>query len=909
MRVSFDNAFWLLLIPIFIGVIIFTAFKMKGYSKIKRNFFTVIRSIVCILLILALSGIRFSKVTDTVTTIFAVDLSASSREAAEKSKDFFDQSKKYTDDNMRYGAVVFGSNSVVEKKPDENIFDWSFKGYVSDSSTNIEEGLKLSSTLFDDNTAKRIVLVSDGVENTGDVVKEAGILKSKNITVDAYIPKVNMGDEVQITSLNVDRYINRNVSYQVGVTIDSTINTNSVLKLYKDNNLVYNENIVINKGTNNIAVNDISTEGGFVIYRAVIEPEIDTYSENNQIYESCYIEDVPSVLVIDENDSGREIKKILEASKLNVVSSDGKSAPSTIEQLEKYDAVVISDVNIDNLSQEFLQSLDLYVKNMGGGLLVTSGENSLALGGYFGTQLETMLPVDMQLKTEGENPDIGMVFVIDHSGSMSDANYGISRMEMAKEAIIRSIDTLRAEDTVGVLSFDDFPEWVWEPTVLGENGTAIKNEVAKMQPDGGTSILPALNEAYEKLSVTNAKIKHIILLTDGQAETTGYDSVIKSMNNEGITLSTVAVGSGADTKLLKSLAEKSNGRYYFTNEFTDLPKIFANETFLAGKDYINNRNFYPSAGSYSEITENISEVPQVGGYISSTLKSGADMVLETDKEEPLLATWQYGIGRSAVWTSDVNGKWTSDWLSSDTGNTILRNTVSWIMKKQISDEVKATAEINGSESIITLEIPKNNNINNISGKIVSFDNKEYDVNFEAVLAGVFTGKIPETTEGAYVMNIQVTDKEGKTENINTAFNIHYPLEYDITRVSQGDNIINKIVETTGGKIISSPSDVYSANESVVYDTVKIDKILIVLALIVFLFDVFARRFYFVSDKVEKIIVGIFNGRKEVKVSENKNVKTKVVKQEITKETENTVKSSQTNSTAAKLLKNKKKREK
>ena len=123
------------------------------------------------------------------------------------------------------------------------------------------------------------------------------------------------------------------------------------------------------------------------------------------------------------------------------------------------------------------------------------------------------------------------------------------------------------------------------------------------------------------------------------------------------------------------------------------------------------------------------------------------------------------------------------------------------------------------------------------------------------------------------------------------------------------NIINKIVETTGGKIISSPSDVYSANESVVYDTVKIDKILIVLALIVFLFDVFARRFYFVSDKVEKIIVGIFNGRKEVKVSENKNVKTKVVKQEITKETENTVKSSQTNSTAAKLLKNKKKREK
>ena len=94
MKISFDNTIMLILIPIATFVIIFFGRNIKSYSKIKRNIFITIRSIVCIIMILALSGIRVSKVTDSITTVFCTDVSASSQKSVENTKSFFKKSKK-----------------------------------------------------------------------------------------------------------------------------------------------------------------------------------------------------------------------------------------------------------------------------------------------------------------------------------------------------------------------------------------------------------------------------------------------------------------------------------------------------------------------------------------------------------------------------------------------------------------------------------------------------------------------------------------------------------------------------------------------------------------------------------------------------------------------------------------------
>ena len=123
-----------------------------------------------------------------------------------------------------------------------------------------------------------------------------------------------------------------------------------------------------------------------------------------------------------------------------------------------------------------------------------------------------------------------------------------------------------------------------EPCDVMENKDALTNAIGSIQAEGGTSILPALKMAVDAMKEENTKQKHILLLTDGQAEQSGYDSLLAEMRQRNITLSTVAVGGSADTQLLQRLAENGNGRYYFTDEFTDLPEIFAKETILAGKE-------------------------------------------------------------------------------------------------------------------------------------------------------------------------------------------------------------------------------------------------------------------------------------------------------------------------------------
>ncbi|HBF66107.1 MAG TPA: von willebrand factor type A, partial [Clostridium sp.] len=378
----------------------------------------------------------------------------------------------------------------------------------------------------------------------------------------------------------------------------------------------------------------------------------------------------------------------------------------------------MANVSAKDLPEGFLEILEAYVKTLGGGLIVSGGEDSYALGEYFNTQLADMLPVDMELKTEGEEPDLAMIMVIDRSGSMSGGAYGITQLEMAKEAAIRSLDGFKEKDQVGIIAFDDQYQWAVPMTLVSGNKAAIQQQIGEIQVGGGTSILPGLTEAVRALSESKAKEKHIILLTDGQAEQEGYDPVLAKIKNNGITLSSVAVGSGADTSLLRKLADAGNGRYYFTDEFTDLPSIFAKETLLAGKEYLNNRHFYPKQKDASAILSDITSVPRLGGYIGTTAKSRGDVVLISYRDEPILATWQYGLGRTAAWTPDVGGRWTKEWMSSKEGSSILRNTLGWVINAQMAQDMKLTAESGAKKSSLRLEMSFDESISKITATVL-----------------------------------------------------------------------------------------------------------------------------------------------------------------------------------------------
>ncbi len=828
------------------------------------------RSLLVILLILAISGMNIRQFTDKSTIIFAVDLSASMNGTEAQAVNFIKQAELLKGTKEDIGILCFGENASIEKMPDSKNKLAGFNSYIDADFTDISEALKLSQTLMPENTKKKVVLISDGVENIGSSFEQAKLMKEQNITLEAFPIQNEISKEVQVTEIKVPKFINKNAQYDIQVTVDSLVDTKADLKIFKNNALLSLENVTVRKGENKFVYADNAEEGGGNIYRAEIEATDDTFSENNISYAYSYIEDVPKILVIEHNQSAGELIKLLESAKLNVTTVESNAVPTSIDKISIYDAVMMADVPIEELPENFPDLIEAYVKNTGGGLFVTGGENSYALGGYYKTPIETVLPVSMELKDKSNLPNLGLIIVTDRSGSMSEAKYGVSKLELAKESAIRSIDSLNDIDSVGVIAFDDMPNWAVEFQKVGENKESIKTGITGINLGGGTSILPGLAEAFETLKNADTKLKHIILLTDGQAEQSGYDSLINSMKEYGITLSTIAVGSGSDRKLLKYLSEQGNGRYYYTDEFTDLPKIFTKETILAGKTYLNNTMFYPKASDFSQILIGIEQIPALFGFVATTKKDRADLILKTDNDEPILASWQYGLGRSVAWTSDVNGHWTSNWLKSTEGVQIFKNVISFITRKQSTTNVAIEAEIKGKVSELTLKIPFSEGIKNIKATVLGPDLSENEIQFVSDTPETYKAEIQSNKSGAYVLNLEL-DKDTIKENINTGIVIPYSKEYNIKNYSSGMPLMNKLTQITNGKILKDPKQIFEKNLNKVYSDNNISDILLYCALILFLFDIAIRRFSIISEKLETFVANII-----VKLKFRKKEKKKVM---------------------------------
>jgi len=873
MALNADNVYILLLIPIMIiaAILLIKRNTVKSDRYVKVS--TFLRTLTLIALILSMSGMSVVDEAKDNTTVFVTDISDSAKTTTKKVTSFIDDAQSYKSNGDKTAVTVFGSRPVTIVPPTSDYTSVNIDApSVGKENTNIESAVKLATSVYGDNTKKRLVLLTDGAETKGDVLSLRNMLKSENIQTLIYDISNNIESEAGLREISVPQYVNINMDYDVNVIIDSIGSQSSEFRLYRGTTLVVNETISLKDGENRYVFTDKAEKGGGITYHAEISPEKDTFYQNNSVYGYCYAENLPSILIVGEGDSTENMKKILEAAQLNVEVVSPANVPMNYDSLIAYDTVVLADTSYKDLNEDFVSSLESYVKYAGGGLIVTGGENSYGPGEYTGTMLEDILPVDMNIKTQSEDPDLSMIMVIDRSGSMADGSQGISCMDLAKEAAFRGVKELDDEDMVGVIAFDSQAQWVVEMTEVGGNLDSIGESIGTIQAGGGTSILPALRMACTKLADTDTKIKHIILLTDGQAEQTGYDSLLNQAREDGITISTIAVGQGADTKLLQYIAEAGGGRYYFADQFASLPEIFVYETTIASKDYLNNDDFYPVAADSSEITESITSVPMLHGYVSTTAKSRADVVLESDKEEPILATWQYGLGRTAAWTSDLSGQWSSDWLASDEGTQIIRNLVSYSMRSDVIYDVEVTGEASDGVSAITAKIPVNTKTSGVTASVLTQEGKEYNVNMSAVEPGKYGGTIPTDVEGAYIITLTEGLSDGEQNVYNTGFIIGYSNEYD-TRNMNDNGVIDELASYDGINIITSPDEVYSSELPDAYAKKDISVPLIIIALILLLIDISLRRFTEITDKLaesyDKLVRNIKNSKKEYISSLNK----------------------------------------
>ncbi|MGE4283379.1 MAG: VWA domain-containing protein, partial [Clostridia bacterium] len=499
---------------------------VKKLVKWRRISIIAARMLVFVLLILALAGMNIKHYSDDTTTIFVVDRSDSTAESEEAMKEFISNAIDHKRNKDSIGVVSFGANALVEHSISRQPKFNGFETKIQKSYSNIEEGLKLAYSLMPTATRKQIVLITDGKENVGNALQQAKLFAQQDISVDVFELQEKKAADVQISQLSVPEYIHINEQYDILVKVDSNVKTSAKVQLYADNQPVAQQVVEIQQGENRFVFKDKAVKGGNIVYRAVIDADTDEILKNNEYSQFTYVKDIPQILVVEgQQEEARELVKILEPdSKVTVVRS--ASAPLELTELQHYDAVLLSNVSAQDLNGKFMESLESYVKHLGKGLIVTGGEDSYALGGYSKTPLERILPVDMDLKNKADIPNLGLVLVIDKSGSMSEGQYGLSKIELAKEAAIRSTEALKEQDQLGVIAFDGAAQWVIKTGII-EDIKEVQEKIGSIRADGGTSILPALDEAIKSLVGRDTKLKHIILLTDGQAENYGYDSLIQ----------------------------------------------------------------------------------------------------------------------------------------------------------------------------------------------------------------------------------------------------------------------------------------------------------------------------------------------------------------------------------------------
>jgi hypothetical protein len=277
------------------------------------------------------------------------------------------------------------------------------------------------------------------------------------------------------------------------------------------------------------------------------------------------------------------------------------------------------------------------------------------------TPIADALPVEMQIKDQQRRPQLAMVFIIDHSGSMGETSGGATKLELAKEAAARSVELLMPTDRVGVIAFDDAAAWVVPLTELSDPAEVI-NRIGSIRVGGGTDIYAGVRAMSQVLPGDAAQVKHVILLTDGGADPAGIPELVKRLHDENnITLTAVGVGRDA-APFLPRLAELGGGRYHFATNPGSIPSIFTEETTLASRSYIEEGKFFPKQVSSSPLLNGITEAPPLYGYVATSPKDAAQTILVSNQDDPILAVWQYGLGKAAAFTSDATGRWAREWI-------------------------------------------------------------------------------------------------------------------------------------------------------------------------------------------------------------------------------------------------------
>ncbi len=833
-----------LLLFLIAPVVIYVGIPRVKFRRGRDLASLILRLAILALLIFALAGTQIVRAADKLAVVFLVDVSDSvGQQAQEAEFAYVQQAMASMRPDDEAAVVVFGGNALVER-PMSSVRELApIRSTPSKGNTNLEQAIGLGLALYPSDAAKRMVILSDGQQTIGDAEVAARRAAATGVQI-SYVPFTRPdAPEVELSDVNVPASVDAGQTFDLSLTVTSANATPATITVFAAGEIIHREQVNLQQGANHYTLTLQAGSTGFRDFRVQVDPlSSDSFYQNNQLSTFSQVVGPPRVLLVSTSDDDSQyLLKALQEQGLTIDTVRPDGLPDGVPALANYNSIILDNVPATQLSPQRMTALQSYVRDLGGGLVVVGGPDAYGPGGYFQTPLEETLPVDMQIRDQQRVPQLTIAYVIDRSGSMSAVgSSGVENIELAKEAIIRSLDFLQSTDRAGIVSFDTQGYWIAEPQPVLDR-SALQNLVATLRASGGTDILAGMQLAADAMKQEPSQRKHIILLTDGGANQRGLIELAGDLyTNYGVTTSVIAIGAGA-ASFLEQMAQAGGGNYHVAELIETIPSIFTQETVLATRSYIIEKEFTPSLTAVSPIMDGITSTPTLLGYVATSPKQTAQVILRTGDsfDDPILASWQYGLGRSVAFTSDATARWSSNWVTWEDFARFWSQAVRWTITQGTNNNLEAQVVTQGEQAQLIVDARDTDgsflNGLNLTSSLIAPDGSTTTLTLQQVAPGRYQATFDPTTEGAYLMTISNPDQTIKQ---TTGWVMSYSPEYR----QQGASVLPDLAGLTGGRSLADdPGAAFAHDLFAQASMTPIAPLLLLIALVLLPFDVGVRR--------------------------------------------------------------------
>jgi len=635
------------------------------------------------LLIAALLGATVRRSAGEVATVFLIDASDSVTTGGRAdSVDWVQDALASQPDGARSAIALFGAEARLELTLQTDNVLGVPAVQIDGSETDAERALRLAGAVLPTDARRRVVILSDGRFTVGDNDLEASLLGQSGVQIDVVPVGRAAGLDVAVADVSSLGTVRVGERYAIEATIAASEPATVLVSLLIDAEIVEERALEVDEGLTTVQFEREASEAELTRYQVRVSAAGDAIVQNDAAFGAIRVEGPPTVLVVEgTSGEGTVLANALEAGGLLVETTSPAVIPP-LDELSTFSAIVLVDVDERDFTDTQVELLSQATRDLGRGLVVLGGDRSYGLGGYLGSELEELLPVISEILDPERRQTVAEVLAIDTSGSMGNCHCneeaqpgiggirndgGSNKTDISRAGAARAIEALNENDEIGVLAFNSREQWVIDLQKLPSEDV-VNAGLAGLFPSGGTNAKTSLSTAAAALRESNASLKHIIFFSDGFTNLGDLATLAEEaaeLAAEGITVSVIATGEGAAAEL-EAIAVQGQGRFYPGRDLQQIPELIMEEAVIASRDFITEGEFFPEITSSSEVIDNLATSPPLLGYVGTTEKPTARTLLRIGPDrDPLLTTWQVGIGQATAWSSDSGQRWSQLWADWD----------------------------------------------------------------------------------------------------------------------------------------------------------------------------------------------------------------------------------------------------